>query len=470
MQRESDGAGAALPGWCALQSMHLWPSLFGPFGLILIVVCSPLTHVLSQMVMDLRSRRCRARGFGVSANPQASVLRSGPGGDRLRVLMLAGELKRLARRCLFTQRAVAQYTGFVGDRLGKARKALLEEERCNANAPVTEVEAGDANRAAMKHRRYVAEQVIFCQLCVNVSELRLACVRLSVAGKYIYHAMHKLSQLRAIAAGAMPQVYLPAGGPESDRERIMKVRVCELPQSNTAATDESWRAAGGPEGLQGRRAGQLLRTELAAAEAELIRLERGPLPELGLPEEVDFSELGAWLESVRQRMCQKDFGGVEQGDEGAGLSRQPSIPSAAPPLLSRQLSSSSSVADAAVSDITDADPQVVDADDDNATRVAAAKLFGVPYDVASDDPALKKAYRKLAMQTHPDGQRPRDVMDAPPLTVHDEGAATFPELDAAYKLLSAPRAEVSDEVAEEEEASLQDVRAVSTQATRIRYL
>eukprot|EP01046_Picozoa_sp_COSAG06_P011831 COSAG06_NODE_681_length_13133_cov_6.625547_8_plen_74_part_00 len=35
------------------------------------------------------------------------------------------ELRGLARRCLFSKRAVRQYTGFVQDRLRKAAKALV---------------------------------------------------------------------------------------------------------------------------------------------------------------------------------------------------------------------------------------------------------------------------------------------------------------------------------------------------------
>lgn len=178
------------------------------------------------------------------------------------------------------------------------------------------------------------------------------------------------------------------------------------------------------------------------------------MPGLGLPDEVDFCELGGWLESVRQRMClQTRPGGVGADDEGAGLCRQPSVPSAAPQLLARQLSSSSSVPDA--TDPTDGDD----------ARAAAANLFGVPYAVAPDDPALSKTYRRLAMRTHPDGQRPRDVMDAPFRAEEEEEVpATFEAVDAAYKLLSA----VSDCVIDvgNEEETMQDVRAVLAQFQR----
>ena len=76
------------------------------------------------------------------------------------------ELRTLARRCLFTQRAVVQYTGFVADRLGKARKALREEDVCNAAAAAaaaaTMLEAGDraaAAAAAAKQRYFILNRM-----------------------------------------------------------------------------------------------------------------------------------------------------------------------------------------------------------------------------------------------------------------------------------------------------------------------
>eukprot|EP01047_Picozoa_sp_COSAG01_P003269 COSAG01_NODE_95_length_26957_cov_48.328617_16_plen_525_part_00 len=267
-----------------------------------------------------------------------------------------------ARRCLFTRRAVRQYLGFVDDRLRKAQRAL--------EAAPTEIKA---------------------------------------ASKYLYHAMHKLTQLQAIAAGREPRIYLPSvdggsshgdGAPVADdRERIMRVRLCVAnsgdgdgdgsaygapqpcnvvgagvpPKAAAAAGD-----GGGGGGLRTARAEGVLRAALGAARAEFAQLrammerrEGGGVMQT-LPEEVDFEALNAWLLSVRARTFGFDIdrpqgGGhaapldraAEVGDSVLALSEAPKVSGPAPALLPRQISASSmgsssqsSVSDAAVAAAT----------------------------------------------------------------------------------------------------------------------
>jgi hypothetical protein len=257
-----------------------------------------------------------------------------------------------ARRCLFTRRAVRQYLGFVDDRLRKAQRAL--------EAAQTEIKA---------------------------------------ASKYLYHAMHKLTQLQAIAAGREPRIYLPSvdggsshadGAPVTDdRERIMRVRLCVAnsgdgdgdgsaygapqpcdvvgagvpPKAAAAAAAAgggvSGGGGGGGGGLRTARAEGVLRAALEAARAEFAQLRAMMEREGGgvmqtLPEEVDFEALNAWLLSVRARTFGFDInrpqgGGhpgpldraAEAGDSVLALSEAPKVSGPAPALLPRQISASS---------------------------------------------------------------------------------------------------------------------------------
>ena len=208
------------------------------------------------------------------------------------------ELQELRHRCLFTRRAARQYLGFVDDRLRKARKAL-------------EVEG-----------------------------------ELKAASKYLYHGMHKLAQLRSILAGDEPRIYLPPDdGPESDRERIMRVRRCVCVNAT------------GDAELQGARAEMVLSTELKAASGELARLQQGAFDALveSFPEDVDFESLDEWLLSVRTRIHRQQAQGISRTapDDGRSLSRQKSVPSIAPALTARQVSSGSDASSAAADNTRD---------------------------------------------------------------------------------------------------------------------
>ena len=223
--------------------------------------------------------------------------------------MVWHELQALRRRCLFTRRAARQYLGFVNDRLCKAKKALERDGEIKA------------------------------------------------ASKYLYHGMHKLSQLRSIIAGDEPIIYLPSGGgPESDYGRIMRVRQC-------VRTDSAGE-------LQVARAEQLLSTELKAATEELAQLQADAFDTLieSFPEEVDFDELEAWLLDVRACVYRQHAGDAisTAPDEGQCLSQQSSIPPIAPALLARQ-TSSGSVVSSFVNDDSEDDvsqqPEVCDMDD-----------------------------------------------------------------------------------------------------------
>lgn len=179
-----------------------------------------------------------------------------------------------------------RYLGFVDDRLRKARKALEKSE-------------------------------------------------FKAASKYLYHGMHKLSQLRSILVADEPRIHLlPDGGPESDYERIMRVRLCV----SVVGTDDV--------GLQTARAEQVLRTELFVAAEELTQLQEGSFEAsvATFPEEVDFEQLGNWLLSVRARIYNQEIAGKASvaPDDGQDLRRQSSIPKLAPALHARQISTSSS--------------------------------------------------------------------------------------------------------------------------------
>ncbi len=196
------------------------------------------------------------------------------------------ELQAMRRRCLFTRRAARQYLGFVEDRLRKAQKALEVEDEIKA------------------------------------------------ASKYLYHGMHKLMQLRSILAGDEPRIYLSSDGDsESDHGRIMRVRQC-------VRVDLA-----GAEELQTARAEQLLRTELQAATEELAQLKEGSFDASveSFPEEIDFEALGEWLLSIRAIIYRHQIANSANAvdDNGEILSRQSSLPSIAPALLPRQISSGS---------------------------------------------------------------------------------------------------------------------------------
>ena len=191
------------------------------------------------------------------------------------------------------------------------------------------------------------------------------------ASKYLYHAMHKLCQLRALSIGNLPEIFLAerteSGGDvkgndgeqeqgrgallSEDRERIMRVRLCvrdapaavtpddetdptrALAHDTAAATAAA--AAAAAAAARMARALQLIRTELAAAEAELAQLrapDSGALWKLEqtLPDEVDSDALTAWLLSVRRRM----WAGAQEEEEG-GYTYNVDV---APSLLSRQIS------------------------------------------------------------------------------------------------------------------------------------
>ena len=93
------------------------------------------------------------------------------------------------QRCLRTQRCTAQYVGFISDRLHKAKKSLQQRRG----------DSGDGGSQIAEERK---------------------------AAKYLYHALHKLSQLRCILRTGTdgttvdPQVWLPTGS--IDHTRIMR--------------------------------------------------------------------------------------------------------------------------------------------------------------------------------------------------------------------------------------------------------
>ena len=188
------------------------------------------------------------------------------------------------------------------------------------------------------------------------------------ASKYLYHAMHKLCQLRALSIGNLPEIFLPQrtepGGDvkgndgeqeqrhgallSDDRERIMRVRLCVRDAPAAATPDDetdptrahdtaaATAAAAAAAAARMARALQLIRTELAAAEAELAQLrapDSGALWKLEqtLPDEVDSDALTAWLLSVRRRM----WAGAQAEEEEGGNTYNVDV---APSLLSRQIS------------------------------------------------------------------------------------------------------------------------------------
>jgi predicted nucleotidyltransferase len=237
-------------------------------------------------------------------------LREGDGAVPLQSSWIWAELCQMRERCLRTQRCATQFVGFVADRLHKAARALTQQ-------------GGDLK-----------------------------------AAKYLYHALHKLSQLRCIIRQEPPSVWLPAGSP--DHTRIMRIRT--LAEQGRAAGQE---AAGG---LSLADEVTLATADLTAAKGELAEVL------LTLPLEVDFAALSSWLLSVRYRLAPAlaaSTSAVEGTETTAGEATAADCGGAEQPLLERQTSASSVTSESSVSAATPtpADDEVSHAQESRQTRV-----------------------------------------------------------------------------------------------------
>jgi hypothetical protein len=122
-------------------------------------------------------------------------------------------------RCLRTRRCMAQYGGFVGDRLFNARKCIADEAAA-VLAMQQQLQSQQSQQTQQSQQQQQRGQEEQKQQQTQTQRAAVEAARRRGA-KYLYHAWHKLACLTAVVDGQPPPVWMRDGS--SERDHIMRV-------------------------------------------------------------------------------------------------------------------------------------------------------------------------------------------------------------------------------------------------------